>query len=260
MLCIAFTFFLCLAAFGRKICIMLEYLRQLNFASMTLRIILAVVIGGLIGLERERKGRGAGFRTYMLVALGSSLTIMLSQYLDIMLNGPWKSTADIIGIKTDISRFGAQVINGVGFLGAGTIIVTKKKEVKGLTTAAGLWTSACMGLAIGAGFYECVLVSFFFVFIIMIVFPMIENAFLIRSKYMNVSIDLDSMDKLSGLISKIKEENIQIFNIDVDKDNIGDCSRNVNVIINLNLNDKVRHEQVVAELSTIDGVIAIDEI
>ena len=117
---------------------MLSGLRELNYISMLLRIVLAMFVGGLIGLERERKKRGAGFRTYMLVALGASLTIILSQYLNMMLNGPWAQTAEAIGIKTDVSRFGAQVINGVGFLGAGTILVTSNQNVKGLTTAAGL--------------------------------------------------------------------------------------------------------------------------
>ena len=112
---------------------------------MALRITLAVIVGGLLGLERERKSSPAGFRTYILVAIGSTMTVMLSQYLDFMLNHDWLATADRVGIKTDVSRFGAQVINGVGFLGAGTIIVTGRQEVKGLTTAAGLWASACMG-------------------------------------------------------------------------------------------------------------------
>ena len=108
-----------------------------------------------IGLERGRKGRAAGFRTYMLVCLGAALTMLLGQYEFEMLNFHWQSLSG--GQTTDVTRFSAQVINGVGFLGAGTIIVTGRQEVKGLTTAAGLWASACVGLAIGAGFYECVL-------------------------------------------------------------------------------------------------------
>ena len=129
------------------------YLRELNLFSMMLRVVLAMIVGGIIGFEREKKGRPAGFRTYMLVAVGATLTVILSQYLDLMLHSRWALTAENVGIRTDLSRFGAQVINGVGFLGAGTIIVTGRQEVKGLTTAAGLWASACMGIAIGAGFY-----------------------------------------------------------------------------------------------------------
>ena len=120
-----------------------------------LRLALAMLLGGCIGLERERKRRPAGFRTYMLVCLGAALTVLLSLYEYTLITGPWSALAAELGMKTDVSRFGAQVINGIGFLGAGTILVTGRQQVKGLTTAAGLWASACTGLAVGAGFYEC---------------------------------------------------------------------------------------------------------
>ena len=120
----------------------LDYLRQINMLSVMLRLTLAMFCGGMIGLERGRKGRPAGFRTYMLVCLGAALTILLSQYEYFMINHTWAEQASEIGIRTDVSRFGAQVINGIGFLGAGTIIVTGRQEVKGLTTAAGLWASS----------------------------------------------------------------------------------------------------------------------
>ena len=144
----------------------LAYLREMNVASVLLRLTVAMLFGGFIGLERERKRRPAGFRTYMLVCLGAALTMLLSQYESYMVTHAWHETAMEIGLRTDVSRFGAQVINGIGFLGAGTIIVTGKQEVKGLTTAAGLWASACMGLAIGAGFYECVLLGFLLILLI----------------------------------------------------------------------------------------------
>ena len=133
----------------------LSYLRELNIVTMMLRILLAVLCGGLIGLERERKNRPAGFRTYMLTALGATLTVLLSLQLDQMLHGPWRALAESIGATQDVSRFGAEAAKGIGFLGAGTIIITARQQVKGLTTAAGLWASACLGLAIGAGFYSC---------------------------------------------------------------------------------------------------------
>ena len=129
----------------------LDWLREMSAVSVLLRLLLAMLFGGLIGLERVRKRRPAGFRTYMLVCMGAALTVILSQYEFYMVTHEWTELAAEIGLRTDVSRFGAQVINGIGFLGAGTIIVTGKQEVKGLTTAAGLWASACMGLAIGAG-------------------------------------------------------------------------------------------------------------
>ena len=131
---------------------MIDYLRELNLASVFLRLTLAMFFGGMIGIEREKKRRPAGFRTYMLVCLGATLAGIISQYNYVMINTVFADIASEIGRNTDVTRIGAKVIGGVGFLGAGTIIVTDRQEVKGLTTAAGLWASACMGLAIGAGF------------------------------------------------------------------------------------------------------------
>ena len=182
---------------------MIAYLRELNAPSMMLRIVLAIINGGIIGFEREKKNRGAGFRTYMLVALGATLTVMLSQYLDLMLRGPWMSAAEEIGIRTDVSRFGAQVINGVGFLGAGTIIVTGRQEVKGLTTAAGLWASACMGLAIGAGFYECMLIGCLLILLSLELLPVLEEAMNAISKNLNVHVEMEGMESVSGVIGLI---------------------------------------------------------
>lgn len=164
----------------------LAYLREMNVASVLLRLTVAMLFGGFIGLERERKRRPAGFRTYMLVCLGAALTMLLSQYESYMVTHAWHETAMEIGLRTDVSRFGAQVINGIGFLGAGTIIVTGKQEVKGLTTAAGLWASACMGLAIGAGFYECVLLGFLLILLTNRLLPFVEDAIIESARNMNI--------------------------------------------------------------------------
>ena len=153
----------------------LSYLRELNIVTMMLRILLAVLCGGLIGLERERKNRPAGFRTYMLTALGATLTVLLSLQLDQMLHGPWREVAESIGATQDVSRFGAEAAKGIGFLGAGTIIITARQQVKGLTTAAGLWASACLGLTIGAGFYSCAFICIAYMAACMYLLPPLEQ-------------------------------------------------------------------------------------
>ena len=117
-------------------------LKELTIWSILLRSGLALLFGGILGYDREKKGRPAGFRTYMVVCLGSALAMMTGIYL-----------TNITG-SGDSGRIAAQVISGIGFLGAGTILVTKQRQVKGLTTAAGLWAAACIGLAMGAGFYS----------------------------------------------------------------------------------------------------------
>ena len=118
-------------------------LRTVTLLSVTVRMVLAVLCGGIIGVEREYKRRPAGFRTHILICLGAAMTTMTSQFLYLNLH-----------YYTDMARLGAQVVAGMGFIGAGTIIVTRRQRVKGLTTAAGLWTSAIVGLALGGGFYE----------------------------------------------------------------------------------------------------------
>ena len=128
-------------------------IRGVSWGGLIVKIILAVFFGGMIGLERGHKHRAAGSRTYMIVCLGAALTVILSQYESWLVTDVWHDVSELLGRKVDVSRYSAKVIGGIGFLGAGTIIVTGRQEVKGLTTAAGLWTSACMGLAIGSGFY-----------------------------------------------------------------------------------------------------------
>ena len=118
-------------------------LRELNTGSVILRMVIATLAGAVIGLERSAKNRPAGFRTHILVCLGAAVAMMTGLFVFLRLR-----------MSTDVSRLSASVISGLGFIGAGTIVVTKKMSIKGLTTAAGLWTTGIIGLAVGAGFYE----------------------------------------------------------------------------------------------------------
>ena len=219
---------------------MIQYLRELHFASVVVRLALAMLLGGCIGLERERKRRPAGFRTYMLVCLGATLTVLLSLYEFTMVTGPWSDICAEIGIKTDVSRFGAQVINGIGFLGAGTILVTGRQQVKGLTTAAGLWASACTGLAVGAGFYECVLIA--------------ENA-----RDINLYLEFNSMDDVSTIINQLKAQNVQIYDIDIERNRSGE-QLHPSSIFSIRLNEKIPHTQLLSELAGLDCLCVIEEL
>ena len=120
----------------------LDTLHDLNWISTTVRLLLALLMGGLIGSERGRHGRAAGMRTHVLVCLGACMTALVGLYL-LRLNP-----------GEDVSRIAAQVISGIGFIGAGTILIRGRGHVTGLTTAAGLWTTACIGIATGLGFYS----------------------------------------------------------------------------------------------------------
>ena len=147
----------------------LDFLREFNTLTVIARMLLALVCGGAIGLEREFKRRPAGFRTHILICMGAAMTTLTSQHLFF-----------VMGYATDIARLGAQVIAGIGFIGAGTIIVTRRQRVKGLTTAAGLWTNAIVGLALGGGFYEAAISGALVVLLVMTLMQYIDNR--MRSK------------------------------------------------------------------------------
>jgi len=144
---------------------MLALLEEFNIYSVIFRILLATFVGGCIGSERGRHGRAAGLRTHILVCVGASMTTLIGLY-----------ATEKLGSPGDPMRMGAQVVSGMGFLGAGTIMVRNRSQVTGLTTAAGLWATACLGLAIGAGFYIAVLPAFLVVMATITVFIHLERA------------------------------------------------------------------------------------
>ena len=125
-----------------------EYLRDFTIVSILIRLVLAMFMGGAIGLERGKQGRAAGMRTHIFVCLGATLTTMIG-YFSLILFG----TGDPL-------RIAAQVISGIGFLGVGTILIKGRFQITGLTTAAGLWCAAAIGIALGAGFYEGAIITF----------------------------------------------------------------------------------------------------
>lgn len=132
----------------------LEYLQEFNMVSVAVRIFLAIIIGGLIGIERGKQGRAAGMRTHILVCLGSALTVMIGFYVN-----------QKLGLSTDPMRVSAQVVSGIGFLGVGTILLKGRFQITGLTTAACVWATATIGLALGAGFYEGAILAFAAIFL-----------------------------------------------------------------------------------------------
>ena len=236
-----------------------NYFREFNIASVTLRLALAMFCGGIIGLERGRKHRAAGFRTYMLVSLGATLTMLLGQYEHYMITHGWTQIAAEIGTKIDVTRFGAQVINGIGFLGAGTILVTDRHQIKGLTTAAGLWTSACLGLAIGAGFYECIILAFLLMFFAIKVLPVAEEYIVENSRYMNIYIEFCSLDNVGAIIGCIKAQNAQILDIEIERQEEA-RNKNPGGAFALRINRKTVHAQILTAISALDMVHSIKEI
>ena len=195
----------------------LSYLRELNIVTMMLRILLAVLCGGLIGLERERKNRPAGFRTYMLTALGATLTVLLSLQLDQMLHGPWRALAESIGATQDVSRFGAEAAKGIGFLGAGTIIITARQQVKGLTTAAGLWAAAIIGLVCGAGYVECAVFATLVVLVVELVLIRLEFKLTSKSTDLTLYIEYAHAVCMESVLALLRERRVQVENLEISR-------------------------------------------
>lgn len=228
---------------------------DLQWWDVLLRLFAAALCGGLIGIDRGRKRRAAGFRTYMLVCMGAALTMVLSTYLTVMICDVWGLDMNIY--KTDVSRFGAQVINGIGFVGAGTILVTGRQQVKGMTTAAGLWASACIGLSIGAGFYEAAVIGCLCIIITFVVFSRLENFILAHSRNVNLYVEFEHTDDLSAIIERIKAQEVRIFDIELNK---AKGEGYPNAIFSLKLPKRKSHTFVMAAIAEVDGVRSIEEI
>ena len=175
--------------------------RELTLFSVVVRCLAAVLLGGVIGLERGLKNRAAGFRTYMLVCLGSCIVMVTNQYIH-----------QIYGTGDPV-RMGAQVISGIGFLGAGTIIVTSRSQIKGLTTAAGLWASACIGLALGIGFYEVAAVGGVCILLVLTTFHSWENYMRRNTAVLTVYIELNPGIPLGQFLREVRAAEIDLSNV-----------------------------------------------
>ena len=225
----------------------INYLKDPNLVSSLFRLTLATICGGLIGIERIRKRRPAGFRTHTLVCIGAALTMVISQYL-------WSR-----GQTTDLSRLGAQVINGIGFLGAGTIIVTGRQQVKGLTTAAGLWASACMGLAIGAGFYLGALVGCALIILTTTLLSYFEGRIMSTARNMNIYIEFSSTNDIGAVIETLKSLNVRIFDIEITRIRASN-GLPPSAIFSIRLPKKLRHAEVMAAIAYDSGVQTVEEL
>ena len=226
----------------------LEYLRQINIASIILRLSLAMIFGGIIGFDRGKKRRPAGFRTHILVCIGSTLAMITNQYI-----------AQVMHIGGDPTRLGAQVISGIGFLGAGTIIVTGRQQVKGLTTAAGLWASACMGLAIGIGFYEGAIIGCLFIIGGMTMLHRIDTYMLSKSKVVELYIEIDSIQSISTVLEHLKNHDIETSYIEVTKSEQREA-RAVGVFMTLKQHKKRAHTELIGIISTVPNIQYVEEL
>lgn len=226
---------------------LLEQFVQVDIIDSIFRLLLALLCGGILGIERGRKKRPAGFRTYMLVSIGAALVMMTNEFISIEYS------------SGDPARMGAQVISGIGFLGAGTIIVTGHNRVKGLTTAAGLWAAACIGLAIGVGYYAVAIISCMLIFAVMSLLHSFDERVTATTKVLDVYVEFERLNNLGKFIEYLKKLEIRISDLEMVRSK---ASEDVGVasIMALRLRKKQGHEGILSILNDADGVMFIEEI
>ena len=229
----------------------IEYLRDFNIVTIIVRLVLAALFGGVIGLERGRQRRAAGLRTHILVCIGAALTATVGFF-----------ARDVLGtVGTDPLRISAQVISGIGFLGVGTILLKGRFQITGLTTAAGLWVTAAIGIALGAGFYEGALVAFLVTVITVMLLHKIERTVNDHHSSFGVYMELKGDASVRECVEVLKEK-YRAHDIQVTLPRSGTAGNvGIEASISSSRTQKVELDETLAYLDTLDYVVfAIESI
>ena len=225
-----------------------DFAREMSFLGVTVRMLSAVLCGGAVGLEREFKRRPAGFRTHILICLGASITILTNLYL-----------YQVMHLYTDIARMGAQAIAGIGFIGAGTIIVTKRRRVKGLTTAAGLWAVSIIGLICGAGYLELAYFATAMVLLAELLLSRFEYRFIRKIQDLGLYIEYNGAETIEKIMTALREEDIQAIDLEItripDENGHHYCA-----IVQIRANRTTLNERLSPRLNAVEGLIRFEEL
>lgn len=224
-----------------------DWLVEQNTLETAIRLTLAMLAGMVIGIDRGIKRRGAGVRTYALVCLGAAVVMLTGEFI-------YKNFDSAM----DISRLGAQVISGIGFLGVGTIIVTGRNQVRGLTTAAGLWTCACIGLALGIGFYDGAGIMLFLCIIVLKVMTKVDVYVYQHSKVLDLYIGFQTLKQIPVFLEELRKMGIKILGYEVSKSKVeGEGNA---TLITIEIPRKVLREEVLEKLHETEGILFIEEL
>lgn len=222
---------------------------SLNLIEIILKLILACILGGVIGLERESVNRPAGFRTHILVTVGSTIVMITNM--------------ELVGIMASVAevqpgRFGAAVISGIGFLGAGTII-KEGNSVKGLTTAASLWATACIGLALGTGLYIVAFIATTFVFLTLEVFPKIERKLSKSKSFSSILITVyDEIGQLTKISKALEELRINIRGVKTNSLEDLDNHETITILFKVKCPTNIIKSDIITNLLKINGIVEVD--
>lgn len=225
-----------------------DSLREITMCAIVLRVVCCIICGGAVGIEREWRHRTAGFKTHILVCLGSCICMITGQF-----------ACAYFGLASiDPTRIGAQVVSGIGFLGVGTIIVTKDNKVKGLSTAAGLWVSACIGLAIGIGFYEIAVIATICVVALFLVVKHLKIFGLMNEGRKVLYLELEDISNVKDLSQLLQKHECSIFRFDVQQSKFGKYS--IFLGIDGSEKDLVNIAEIIGEQSYVIGFIDMENI
>lgn len=224
-------------------------LRDITLASVAFRLILSTLCGGIVGMEREFKRRSAGFRTHILICLGAAMTTLTSEFWLVYMR-----------YYLDAARLGAGVVAGMGFIGAGTIIVTRRQRVKGLTTAAGLWTVAVVGLAIGAGFYEGGVLTTVLILLAEMLFSKLEYHIMATAPEINLFIEYEDRSALDRVLKLYRDRQIKVSNMEITRQPGGEGNDAACALFTLRLNKHCPAGTIISDICAMGGIRNVEEI
>ena len=234
-----------------------SFVNKLTVEVVSLRLLLAVVFGGIVGYTREKDNKPAGFRTHILVCFGAAIISMVQDQLRLNILELASMNLKLSGvIKTDLGRLGAQVVSGIGFLGAGSIMKEKGETVGGMTTAAGIWATGCAGLGIGWGFYNLAIPAIVFMLVIIVIFKKFEPKIVKKTKLLKFEVKfLEDKNYAKGLLATYEVFNQKLIKItQIDKNQPENT-----VIFTVNMDEKIDISDVIVSLSAIKAVEVVKE-
>ena len=231
-------------AFGN----VMDYLQSTNDLAVALRLVLATILGSIVGWERLVRHHNAGIKTFALVSLGSAVATVLNIYLALLPD-----------VAADVSRIPAGVVSGIGFLGAGTILVTGKKQIRGLSTAASLWVTACMGMAIGGGYITVGLACFILIAFSNTVLLNLSKKVEENSKYISIYIEVTKDQGVTKLSKEIDKNGFKINSMNKSKEKTLRSS-DTGLFIDLELDIARPHNKILQIFNALDYVNYVEEV
>ena len=234
-----------------------SFVNELTVEVVSFRLLLAVIFGGIVGYTREKDNKPAGFRTHILVCFGAAIISMVQDQLRLNILELASVNLKLSGvIKTDLGRLGSQVVSGIGFLGAGSIMKEKGETVGGMTTAAGIWATGCAGLGIGWGFYNLAIPAIVFMLVIIVIFKKFEPKIVKKTKLLKFEVKfLEDKNYAKGLLATYEVFNQKLIKItQIDKNEAENTA-----IFTVNMDEKIDISDVIVSLSAIKAVEVVKE-